>query len=67
MVKGNSKSVERRKKAKIILDVMAEEVINMNWNEEERYLKAIEKALKKIEEREKKCDVEKLAEIFAIF
>lgn len=52
MVKGNSKSVERRKKAKIILDVMAEEAINMNWNEEERYLKAIEKALKKIEERE---------------
>ena len=51
-MKGNSKSVERRKKAKIILDVMAEEVIIMDWNEEEIYLKAIEKALKKIEERE---------------
>lgn len=41
---------ERRRKAKIILDVLAEDAINMNWNEEKAYLKAIEKGLKKAEE-----------------
>ncbi|GFH90359.1 hypothetical protein IMSAGC002_01604 [Lachnospiraceae bacterium] len=40
----------RRQKAKVILNVLAEDVINMNWNQEEEYLKAFMKALKQIEE-----------------
>ena len=41
---------ERRQQAKVILNVLAEDVINMNWNQEEEYLKAFMKALKQIEE-----------------
>ena len=40
----------RRQQAKVILNVLAEDVINMNWNQEEEYLKAFMKALKQIEE-----------------
>ena len=40
----------RRQQAKIILNVLAEDAINMNWNLEEDYMKAITKALKQIEE-----------------
>ena len=40
----------RRQQAKIILNVLAEDAINMNWNQEEEYLKAFVKALKQIEE-----------------
>lgn len=38
-------------KAKIILEEL-DEVIQINWNFEEMYLKAITKALRKIEEEE---------------
>ncbi len=41
---------ERRRKAQIILTVLAEDAINMNWNYEEDYLKAIMKGLKRAEE-----------------
>lgn len=40
----------RRQQAKVILNVLAEDAINMNWNLEEDYMKAIIKALKQIEE-----------------
>lgn len=41
---------ERKRKAQIILTVLAEDAINMNWNYEEDYLKAIMKGLKRAEE-----------------
>lgn len=44
------KAEERRRKAQIILTVLAEDAINMNWNYEEDYLKAIMKGLKRAEE-----------------
>lgn len=50
MGKRRQEAEERRRKAKIILGVLAEDAINMNWTEEEDYLKAIEKGLKKAEE-----------------
>lgn len=43
--------VKNLEKAKIILEEL-DEVIQINWNFEETYLKAILKALKKIEEEE---------------
>lgn len=44
------KAEERRRKAQIILTVLAEDTINMNWNYEEDFLKAITKGLKRAEE-----------------
>ena len=44
------KAEERMRTAKIILTVLAEDAINMNWNYEEDYLKAITKGLKRAEE-----------------
>ncbi len=41
---------ERRRQAKIILDVLAEDTINMNWNYEDEYIAAIMKGLKRIED-----------------
>lgn len=48
--KGDIITEERRRKAGIILTVLAEDAINMNWNYEEDYLKAIMKGLKRAEE-----------------
>ena len=44
------KAEERRRQAKIILDVLAEDAINMNWNYEDEYIAAIMKGLKRIED-----------------
>ncbi len=44
------KAQERRRKAAIILETLANDAINMNWNYEEDYLKAIMKGLKRAEE-----------------
>lgn len=44
------KAQEWRRKAVIILETLANDAINMNWNYEEDYLKAIMKGLKRAEE-----------------
>lgn len=48
------KAEERRRKAQIILATLAEDAINMNWNYEEDYIKAIMKGLKRAEEEERR-------------
>lgn len=45
--------MDKRSKAKIILEQLADDVINMDYNREEIYLKAIIKALTEIETLEK--------------
>ena len=53
---------ERRGKAEIILDVLAEDVINMNWNRKEDYLKAIVKGLKRAEQERSHTDADRKAD-----
>ncbi|WP_193708350.1 hypothetical protein [Alkalibaculum sporogenes] len=42
-----------QEKTKIILNQLADEVINVDWNREDEYLRSITKALRKIESVEK--------------
>lgn len=60
--KRRQEAEERRRQAKIILEVMAEDVINMNWNDEEDYLKAIEKGLKRAEDERSQTNANREAD-----
>ncbi len=44
------KAIRRRRWAGIILKVMAEDVVDIDWNREDEYIDAFMKALKQIEE-----------------
>lgn len=45
--------MDKRSKAKIILEQLADDVLTMDYNREEEYIKAIIKALREIETLEK--------------
>ena len=57
------KAEERRRQAKIILDVLAEDAINMNWNYEDEYIAAIMKGLKRIEDEKENDKKEERNEV----